>query len=231
MRRLLRIGVVSILATVALISLSLPAHASFSLSFDNGSIYAASSIPVYATKGDMMDGMKVTAFFTGGGSQVLSWADTGSGSGGVSGTGWSLNESGDTFGNKWTLVSTSKSIDKVFIEGFPGNTVFDINLPSPGTTGSAKGWTVQPYTTGYDIAAKYTDRVELSGFSPVGDLWQSLSIAFTNNKPLNDGTFLFVADTDNALDLRKVSVPEPSILLLFGAGLVGLGLIRKKFKN
>ena len=58
----------------------------------------------FQTTGADMDGMSVTASFEGGFSQTLAWAEGSPQSGGVTGTGWSLSLSGDSFTNAWSLT-------------------------------------------------------------------------------------------------------------------------------
>ena len=43
------------------------------------------------------------------------------------GDGWSLFQTGDTFDYDWTLESTGALIEKIVLDGLPGNTVFDIS--------------------------------------------------------------------------------------------------------
>ncbi|OGR06327.1 MAG: hypothetical protein A2511_09610 [Deltaproteobacteria bacterium RIFOXYD12_FULL_50_9] len=206
---------------------------SFTVGFNTGSVNTTTALTGYSTDGAMMDGMGVTAFFAGGSSQTLYWADLSPTSGGVSGLGWSLSESGDTYGGNWSLTSTSAAISKIAIDAGIGNTVFDtLHVPDPGTPGSANGYTL--YLTSpnmWDIAVTYSNEVALTAFLPVGDLYRSLSIDFLNNINFGPGQSLtFVADTDNlslAGDLKPV--PEPATMLLFGTGLAGLaGFARRR---
>ena len=175
----------------------------------------------FATDGDGMVGMQVTAFFEGGTSQTVSWQATSTIAGVAQGTGWSLSESGDTFGGDWVLTNVSAApITGFLIDGGPGRTVFDINPGSPSTANSASG---QPFTrvggsTGRDIAVVYSDALGVGGNAPVGDLYRKMDVKFNApGGPIQPGSqsLVFETDTDNA---TTDIVPEPSaVLLAFGA--------------
>ncbi len=204
-------------------------EAAVTLVYQPGTTNVTTALTGFSTTGAMMDGMVVTAFFTGGGSQSLNWADTGASSGGVTGTGWGLSQSGDTFSFNWTLYGSG--IDRIQIDAGPGNTVFDVLGDAYYTDGSALG---NPFTLtsfyGGNITATYKDLVALTGFAPLGDLYRSLDIDFAADF---DGTITFLADTDNlqfAGDIKPV--PEPGTLLLLGSSLIGIaGLGRKLLRT
>lgn len=188
-------------------------------------------VATYQTTGAMMDGLSITANFTGGFSQTLSWADAGATSGGVTGTGWSLSQSGDTFNNSWRFDDNRQgSLLSLVLNGNTGFTLFDRSSPSPGTSGSAAGWDFSSGTFddwyNPDVTVTYSDQVALLGQNPVGDLWQIMTVNFGRGF---DGDFRFVQDTDN--DIRVTQVPEPGMLSLIGLALAGLGLTMRKRKT
>lgn len=80
------------LATIAVAAtLSAPASGATINYFTGGSQDNIPGLTGFATSGDMMDGMLVTACFSSAGCQpTLVWADTGAGAGGVTGAGWSF---------------------------------------------------------------------------------------------------------------------------------------------
>lgn len=96
----------------------------------------------FTTTGAMMTGMGVTANFSSGFSQTLAWAPTGANSGGVSGAGWGLSQTGDTFAGLWTFSIANANLGQLTgfsLTGNAGLVLFDTSLPAPGTPDSANG--------------------------------------------------------------------------------------------
>lgn len=211
-----------------------------------GTTNTTTALTGYTTTGAMMDGMSVTAYFAGGDSQTLAWADLSSTGGGVSGNGWSLNQYGDTFTQRWTLSAFDASINKIVIDAGPGDSVFDTTFKGDidGTPGSNRGQNfalTSPSTNRWNIVATYSDQVALAGADPFGDLFRYLTIDFGSdnsfaNYILNGqntpATLNFLADTDNLKFAGDIApVPAPATVLLMGAGLAGLiGIRRRKQK-
>lgn len=239
MTRTMNKGLVLILLVFSVMLLSSSAQAAITINYDAGTTYSTTALTGYATTGSMMDGMLVTAYFVGGGSETVLWEDdtaTGTAAGMAEGANWGLYENGDTFGSIWEFSSVV-DISKLVIQAGPGNTVFDLTWPlgavppndTEGTPGSARGWTFDYQGNANDINldVTYSDLVALNGSPAVGDLYLNLEIVFKDGYSASAAPFQFIQDTDNLKysgDITPIS--EPSMMILFFSGLAGLAGFR-----
>jgi hypothetical protein len=215
-----------------------------------------SSVSTYTVGKADMNGMQVTINFADGKNASATWGQLGPDLYGVAGEDWSLTYNGDdtqgwddinkNFLFDWTLATTKK-INSFTINALPGNTVFDIVFypeltanssggiwyPN-GAAGSATSGTAGPDLFNAQFYWEFTDPVNILGQDPLYDLYSTLYIDFTNKGTTtgftsyqdNNGNiknFQFIVDTDNV-----TPVPEPATMLLFGIGLLGMGLAGRK---
>ena len=198
---------------------------------DAGNTYQAPALTGFQTHGDDMVGMRVTAYFTGGLSQTVVWGALGPSNGGAFGSNWGLTETTDTFGSAWTLTNQSGvAMTGLVLNGSPGNTLFDRTFSGFGTNGSANGW---DYTESSGPAAlvtnvTYRNQFQLTGFTPVGDLFETLELQFTNPGGLADASVLkFIQDTDNGAGGPVILIPLPPAAWAAMPALLGLGVVRR----
>lgn len=206
------------------------AHALVTYATDSSVIDHIPGLTGFSTTGAMMDGMTVSASFSTGFSQTLSWADTGPDSGGVTGAGWSLSLSGDTFGAPWNFLMSPNSgqITRLVLNGGTGFTVFDRTRPNTGTPGSAQGLDFVFDDPTIDALVTYSNPVAIIPNAPRNDLWNIVTVDFGTTGPRTG--FIFSQDTDN--DARiTVTVAEPATLGLLGLGLGGVLTMRRPRKT
>jgi hypothetical protein len=231
-------GMILVLLVFSIIMLSVPAQAAITITYNAGTTYETTALTGFSTHGDDMVGMRVTAFYVGGGSDTAEWEATGTDAGEALGTDWVLSESGDTFSSTWSFTSIY-AISKLLIEAGPGNTVFDTQHYGDvtGTPGSERGWTFE-YLGGMGPASdvnldiSYFNQVALTGDAAVGDLYLNLSIEFLDGFSGVANAFTFRQDTDNLLYSGDITpVAEPSMMALFFSGLAGLAGFGWRFRK
>jgi hypothetical protein len=227
----------SLFLATAVALLALPASAQVTVTATNGTLFETTGLSLFSTNGAQMDGMLVTANFVGGGSQTLAWADLSASTGGVTGTGWSLANTGTTTFDtgSWILTNTSApGISSLVLNGAPGNTIFDRTIGgAEGTPGSSGGvdFAVTSGLSSYAINANYTNILRLNANPPVGDLFTRLDITFTSPAGgfTAGSTMRFTADTDNAaagaVIIEAGGAPEPGSLALLGGLLPLAGFV------
>lgn len=144
-----------------------------------------------------MEGIQVTAHFSGAPSETKNWtgvgfADPGGGVIGNDGD-WRLVNptvpASHTFSSPWKLSYSGGAKGNLVafeIDGFgklvsgggvDGNTAFDTTNPSTGTVGSLSGRDFNVVGNTHDTLATYSDAITLGG-PPVGDLYRRLRVDF-----------------------------------------------------
>lgn len=188
---------------------------------------------IQTVTGADMAGMQVTVNYLGGFSETLTWEVTSVGNGltdnasletaigGVTGTGFSLSQQGDSQGNVdnngttdlsddtffglWTFKNTSQDmITSLFINTQTTNVLFDTMFDDINGNGSGVG---RGFTT------NISGPVAVSSDLYMDELYRGLTVNFN----LESGdTLIFMADTD----LVTVSAPATASILMFS--LLGL---------
>ena len=211
-------------AVVAACFAAAPAHAQVVNYFTDGTVANIAGLGKSLLTGADMSGMSVQASFSSGKVEILSWATTGLESGGVSGTGWSLSMSGDSYGADWLFDfdpgSNLGQLEQLILNGSTGLLVFDRELPDEGTPVSGGGWDFNfaGGTCGGCVAnAIYGFETSVGAAAALGDLHQSLTVNFIRGSGPSDD-WIFRQDTDG---VAAVPEPETYALMLAGLGVIG----------
>ena len=219
-----------VFAFAAVVSTPVSAVISYS---ENGVQTDIPGVAGFQTNGARMDGMQVTACFSGIGCETRAWADGGgAGSGGVTGTGWALSVTGDTFTADWEFdfTNTPGQLLTLLLDGRGALTIFDRTRLAGdpggifGSTGSFRGldWT-SALGDNTDIDVIFRDPTTVGGAPVVGDLFQQVFVDFGDTGPRVD--FTFQQDTDND---SRLQIPEPSTLLLLGLGMLAFAGVHRQ---
>jgi hypothetical protein len=246
----MRFPAVPLCAGLASVLLALPVAAQ-SNSFVAGTRYDAPPLTTFQTFGENMLDMKVSWTFTDGSFGTASWGQFGPDNFGVNNAEFRvrLGRFDDTFMAAWSVTnrSATKTLSSVRFNGQPGRIVFDCGwtgarcapnedpVMAAGSVNSARGWSLSTIGFGGDdiyrggVAGEYANAVGVGGAEPVGDLFEQLTISFTDGMAAGF-TYGFRADTDNTSDdipdpIPPSTVPEPGVaglallgaLVLFGA--------------
>ncbi len=171
----------------------------------------------------------------------------------------SLASYGDSNSSYWVLRLASDdygTLTSLQFNGAPGRTLFDCRFTLTGcaqtggtvisgTIGSSNAVTAQAAAANsdsgvgfhnlfpsQDVTGIYANSVNLAGSPAVGDLYEQFTLDFKGGMSVQDGTFLFAVDTDNASAnttiIPNTPVPEPSSLMLLAAGIGTLALGRRR---
>lgn len=224
----------ALLLSTALAALAVnPADAAIVYATDASTPVSIPGLSSFSTDGSEMAGLSVRAVFTGGTDETRIWAPGAPGAGGVSGTGWSLTESGDTFTSAWefTMTPSLGQLLRLVLDGSGGLTVFDRTEPSTGTPGSAEGRDFEFFggtCASCDAVVTYREPTAIGASAAVGDLWQVVDIVFEDDEGEPTGprvSWQFRQDTDN--DIRR-DVPVPATLPLLAGALGIVGVLRAR---
>jgi hypothetical protein len=218
----------------------------------------------FMTTGEAMGGMRVTAHFTAAlvGNETVNWnpGAIGSGAGSADGTGWRLDQSGDTWNSQWRLFGDGPNLTLygLTLEGFLPSTqpvseratIFDRTDPFFGTDGSYRGNDLDAIAKAgawTHVRVVYSDEVDnlADGFvGAVGDVYRTMQIQFGNVADniffpapfVFNNEFLYLQDTDTVGprvpgDPGEEGAPEPSCIALVAIACVLAGGRRAQRKH
>jgi MYXO-CTERM domain-containing protein len=225
-------------------------------SFLPGTRYDAPPLTTFTTFGEDMIGMRVSWSFSDGSFGSANWSSFGADAYGVNTADFrvQMGRYSDTYMDAWSVTnrSTTKTLSSVRFNGQLGRVVFDCGWTSSGcaalqdpvgtpegSVNSARGWSMSTLGFGGDniyrggVLGIYANEVGVGGADPVGDLFEQLTIVYTDGMAPGF-THGFRADTDNtSTDIPDpvtpgpgpgpVPVPEPAsaaLALLGGAALL-----------
>lgn len=188
--------------------------------FDAGTSYTTSEV-IDSSTGANLNGVAVTACFVSNECQTV-FFDGSLGNaafGAAIGDGWQLSLQGDSYIKPFSF-DTSVAVTQLYLNGAPGNIVFDTKYMFAGLTGtpgSQHGSFFEALDSDFEpLSFVYSNQVWF-GQTFYGDLYTSMTINFAPNGVV--GSMMFYTDTDIA---STVAVPASATLLLLLTGLIGL---------
>lgn len=225
-----------------------------------GTEHDITDISGFMTTGEDMGGLRVTAHFSSdfmGASETVNWVPGGAGTeqGSAVGTGWRLDETGDTWDSLWRLSAVDApnlALYGLVLEGFMESdepvelraTVFDRTDPFFGTDGSYRGLDLDPFAFAGDwshVRVVYFDEVDNLADpnpGPQGDVYRGMQIQFGNvieadplpifePVPFGDGDeLIFMQDTDTVGERIPNGDPgDEGLPEPAGAALAAIGLL------